>query len=411
MCYTRRMKNKNVLISGAGVAGLTLAYWLKKFGFNTTLIEKHPVLRTGGYKIDIRGAALEILKKMDLHQQVLENRTAIRRAISVDEAGQQVAEMSADFSGSRIEGVDIEIMRCQLCRLLKESVGEIECLFGEVITALEETSVGINVTFEKSSPRLFDIIIGADGLHSNVRRLGFGPESLFSKEFGVYVAVFSIPNFLKLDTAEIEHFSNQRFLNLYKDKNDSHVTVSLAFSSPEPFDLRSSQAQKQQICKVFADFGWEMQKILAAMNESQDFYFDSTAQIHMPAWSKGRIALVGDAAYSPTPMSGQGTSIAIIGAYVLAGELAEAKGDFKKAFQNYESQLRPFIKLNQDLAKTSAAIMSGSFYSKIVFKLLALMPKFCIHYFKNQTLQRISKAANAITLKEYHETYGYTIIC
>lgn len=384
----------NILISGAGVAGLTLAYWLKRYGFNPTLVEKHPCLRTGGYKIDIRGVALEIIKKMGLHEAVIENRTAIRRAISVDDTGQQVAEMSADFSGSRIEGVDLEIMRSRLCLLLKEAVGDVECLFGDSVISI----TGGDVTFEKGPKRTFDLVIGADGLHSNVRRLVFGPEELFSKPFGVYVAIFPIPNFLNLDQAEIEHFSNQRFLNLYKDKNDSHVTVSLAFSSKEPIN-----EPKKEISKVFADFGWEMPRILAAMQEASDFYFDSTAQIHMPAWSKERVALVGDAAYSPTPMSGQGTSISIVGAYVLAGELAVAHGDYKKAFVSYEKQLRPFIALNQDLAKTSGEIMSGSFYSKAVFFLLTHLPKICIHYFKNKTLKRISHAANALTLKDYYE--------
>lgn len=397
------MKNKNILISGAGVAGLVLAYWLKRFGFNPTLIEKHSALRTGGYKIDIRGAALEVVKRMGIYPAIVENRTKILRAISVDREGHQVTEMSADLSGARLEGIDLEIMRSHLCLIMKEAIGEIECLFGDSIAQISESKDGVHVEFNKNKSRLFDLVIGADGLHSTVRKIAFGEEKQFSKEFGVFVSVFSIPNFLELDASEIEHFSYRRFLNLYKDRKDTQATVSLAFPSDKCVHSRDEKVQKEYIRKAFADWGWEMPKIMAAMGETNDFYFDATAQIHMPSWSSGRVALVGDAAYSPTPMSGQGTSIAIIGAYVLAGELAEACGDYQKAFSSYEKLLRPFIIKNQKLAEMSARIMQGSFFSRMLYVLLSIMPMGVIHYFKNLGLKRISEAANALTLKDYHE--------
>lgn len=392
----------NILISGAGVAGLTLAYWLKRYGFNPTLVEKHPVLRTGGYKIDLRGAALDILRQMEIYDQVVENRTAIRQAICIDSEGNQVVEMTADFSGARITGVDLEIMRCRLCTILKKAVGGVECLFGDSITSLIEKDNGVEVTFEKSAPRTFDLVIGADGLHSGVRKTAFGEESQFSKEFGVFVSVFPIPNFLNLEACEIEHFPYRKFLNIYKDKNDPHATVSLAFSIDQPFCSRDVKEQKQLIKDTFANSGWEMPNILKAMEETPDFYFDSTAQIHMPSWSKGRVALIGDAAYSPTPMSGQGTSMAVIGAYVLAGELKEAKGNYKEAFASYETLLRPFIRKNQDLANMSASIMQGAFFYRFLLQyLLPLLPQTFVRYFKGQGLKRIQEAANAIQLKEY----------
>ena len=397
------MKNKNILISGAGVAGLTLAYWLKRHGFIPTLIEKYPSLRTGGYKIDLRGVALEILKRMEIFSTIVENRTAITHAICVDKAGHQVTQMSADLCGTRLEGIDLEIMRGNLCLIMREALGEIECFFGDSITHISENSNGVYVEFEKNKPRTFDIAVGADGLHSTVRKLVFGDESNFSKELGAYVSVFSIPNFLNLTACEIEHHSLRKFVNIYRDRKDTNAKVAMAFSVEKPFDSRDPKEQKKLIEEVFENSEWEMPQILAAMKESPDFYFDSMAQIHMPHWSKGRVTLVGDAAYSATPMSGQGTSIAIAGAYVLAGELADAQGDYKVAFSRYEKLMRPFVNENQALAKMSARIMKGSSYSVWLYRLAAIMPAKVLHYFKNLGLKRITKAANALTLKEYDE--------
>lgn len=398
------VKNKHILISGAGVAGLTLAYWLKRHGFTPTLIEKHPSLRTGGYKIDLRGVALEVLRQMEIHDVVIENRTAIAQAICVDEAGHEVAQMSADLCGSRLEGVDLEIMRGRLCQIMKDALGGIECLFGDSITRLSDNSEGsVYVEFGKNTPRVFDIVVGADGLHSTVRKLVFGGESKFSREFGVYVSVFSIPNFLNLTDCEIEHHSLRKFVNIYRNQKDTKATVAMAFSVEKTFDSRDLNAQKKIIQETFASSAWKMTQILAAMEESSDFYFDSMAQIHMPHWSKGRITLVGDAAYSATPMSGQGTSMAIVGAYILAGELAEAHGDYAVAFSRYEKLLRAFVDKNQALAKMSARIMQGTFYSACLHWLASIMPAKVIHYFKNLGLKRTTKVASAITLKEYVE--------
>ncbi len=397
------MKNKNILISGAGVAGLTLAYWLKRYGFTPTLIEIHPSLRTGGYKIDFRGVALEILKRMEIYSAIVENRTTITHAVYVDKAGNHVTQMSADLCGTRLDGIDLEIMRGHLCSIIKEELGEIECLFGDSITQILENSDGAYVEFEKNKPRTFDIVVGADGLHSTVRKLVFGDESNFSQKFGIYVSVFSIPNFLNLNACEIEHHSLRKFVNIYRDRKDALAKVAIAFSVDKPFYSRDQKEQKKLIEKVFANSKWVMPEILTAMKESPDFYFDSMTQIHMSHWSKGRITLVGDAAYSPTPMSGQGTSIAIAGAYILAGELADAKGDYQIAFSEYEKLMHPFAKENQALAKMSVHIMKGSFYSVCLHRLAAIMPAKVLHYFKNLGLKRTTKAANALTLKDYNE--------
>lgn len=387
------MKHKTVLISGAGVAGLTLAYWLKRFGFIPTLVEKHPCLRTGGYKIDLRGAGLEVLKRMGVYPAISEGRTRNHRGLLLDERGETIMEMGVDLLGTRLVDFDLEIMRSALCRILKAAASDVECLFGDSVEAIREDGL---VEFEKSEARKFDLIVGADGLHSRVRNIVFGGESQFSKNLGIYVSVWSFPNFLELNDCEIEQHTLQRFVNLYRDRSNTKATAAVAFTSPKPFS-----DPNELLLEAFANSKWNaLPKILAGINESPDFYFDSMAQIHMPRWSKGRVCLVGDAAYSATPLSGQGTSIAIAGAYVLAGELFEAHGDFATAYERYERLMRPFIKKNQDLADMSLRIMKGG---KWVHRIGKIMPGKVIDYFKKLGLKRTTKAANALHLKDYEK--------
>lgn len=398
------MKQKTVLISGAGIAGLTLAYWLKRFGFIPTLIEQHPCLRTGGYKVDLRGAGLEVLKRMGVYPVISESRTKNSRGILLDEAGHQMMEMGVDLLGTRLEDFDLEIMRSTLCHILRDTAGEVECIFDDCITQISNSADSVNVEFEKHSPCSFDLVIGADGLHSKVRKLVFGEESQFSKDLGIYVSVWTFPNFLNLNDCEIEQHTLQKFVNLYRDRKNTKATVAIAFSSSKFCHSRELKEQQKFISEIFADSKWGMfPKILEAMEESPDFYFDSMAQIHMPCWSKGRVALVGDAAYSATPLSGQGTSIAIAGAYVLAGELFEAHGNPETAFSRYEEIMRPFIKENQALADMSLRIMKGSAYSRWLYRIGSLMPAKLVDYFKKRGLKQTTKAANALKLKDYEK--------
>jgi 2-polyprenyl-6-methoxyphenol hydroxylase-like FAD-dependent oxidoreductase len=400
------MKNKRILISGAGVAGLTLAYWLKQYGFVPTLIEKHPILRTGGYKIDIRGVAIDVVKRMGAYPQIVDQRTDIQGATIMDPSGVPVTTMSADLCGGRVEG-DLEIMRGDLCEILLKQVGDVECLFGDVITQMEECEEGVYVEFDKSDARVFDLVIGADGLHSNVRKLVFGEESHFLQELGLYVSVYSIPNFLNLDRWEIEYFEPQKFVNVYSSRQDVDAIAGFAFASKSLyFDPRDISEQKRLLKEAFANVGWEVPRLLAEMDAASDFYFDSIAQIHMSQWRKGRVALVGDAGYACSPVSGQGTSVAIIGAYVLAGELAQAQGDYNAAFSEYERNLRKFVKKNQELVKMSVSYMTekDSFLAWLYLHLMKFLPANWVHFLKNRGTKQIQEAANDLVLKNYAST-------
>ncbi len=403
------MKNKNILISGAGIAGLTLAYWLKKYGFAPTIVEKHPSLRTEGYKLDIRGSAVDVCKRMGLEQAIWEARTDIRKAQFVDDSGKIIKETTPDLCGVRSEG-DLEIVRGKLCEILFNHIGDVKIIFGDSIKSIAEDENGVRVAFEKNEPQVFDLVIGADGVHSRVRKLCFdeGEASHFLRELGLYISFYSIPNFLHLDRVEIEYHSAKRFVIVYCPR-DGLAKVGFAFSSPQPeFDLRDQNQQREFLHQAFAHAGWETPRLLSFIKETSDFYFDCMAQIHMPNWTKGRIALVGDAGYAVSPVSGQGNSVALVGAYVLAGELAQAQGDYQKAFQQYEENLRVFVEKNQKLAQMNVTLMEGkdsTFLTSIVVRLLRslanLLPGSVIEFLKNLGSKRTAKAANAITLKNY----------
>lgn len=402
-----KMKNKRVLISGAGISGLTLAYWLKQHGFIPTLIEKHQELRTGGYKIDIRGVAIDVIKLMDTYPAIYDARTDIQGATIIESGGKQSIKVDADLCGGRIEG-DLEILRGDLCEILLQKIGDVECLFGDSITSISQDASGVYVEFEKNKPCKFDLVVGADGLHSTVRQLVFGPEPDFLKELGLYVSVYSIPNFLNLERWEIEYFEGHKFINVYSSHKDLSAKVGFAFpSASSNFDLKNKDEQQQILQKVFADVGWEVPRLLAAMQDATDFYFDSAAQIHLPHWSKGRVVLVGDAGYASSPLSGQGTSVALVGAYVLAGELAAAQGNHETAFSEYEKTLYKFVKKNQDLVQMNTDLMGenrdpNSLIAWMHNELIQLLPEsIVIELWKKWGVKCINEAANNLELKNY----------
>lgn len=396
------MKGKNILISGAGVAGLTLAYWLKIHGFVPTVVERHAGLRTWGYKLDIRGAALDVLKRMGVHEEVVQASTHMRGATMLDSFGNETPNMDPDTCGGRVKE-DIEIMRADLCNLLYKQVDDIEYIFDDSVVQMTEGDEGVLVAFDKASPRMFDLVIGADGLHSEVRKVAFGEEALFSKNLGFYVSYFSIPNYLELDRWEIEyHHQQQKFIIMYGSEPEQDAIAGFAFSAaPFTFDHRNINEQKKVLQEAFSNVGWQAAKLLELLNQSPKFYFDAAMQIHMPHWTKGRIGLVGDAAYAPSPVSGQGTSVAIVGAYVLANMLAKANGNYEAAFKNYEELMRPFVKKNQGLVDLSVAIMDhDSFIGYLHRHMSEHMQEGWGQLVKELSTRRIHDAATALILEE-----------
>ncbi len=386
----------DVLISGAGIAGLTAAYWLGRYGFTPTIVERAPSLVTGGYKIDVRGTALDVLRRMDAHDAVVAASTQMQGAKLVDRDGNVINELSGDQFGHRV-GDDLEIVRGTLCEILMERVRDVDMIFGDVIESVSESSGGVDVTFRSSERRSFDLVIGADGLHSNVRNLVWGDESQFLRDLGMYLCVYSVPNYLQLDRVEMQYSEIGRVAAIWATRDDPNAKTTFGFAARgEQIDLRDRAQQEQAVRKRFAGVGWEVPRLLDLMSEASDWYFDIAAQVDLPSWSKDRVALAGDAGYCASPMSGQGSSLAMIGAYVLAGELAAAGGDHVAAFAEYDRVMRPFVDLNQQLGIQSAAFMTQD-PSAAPAELSGEDVEAVI----DQSTQRIADAANAITLKDY----------
>jgi 2-polyprenyl-6-methoxyphenol hydroxylase-like FAD-dependent oxidoreductase len=339
------------LVSGASVAGLATAYWLGKQGHSVTVVERYDGLRPGGQAIDVRGPALGILERMGLLESAADKKTAIRGASFVDQDGNELSrDTEATPTGGVIDNPDIEILRDDLVDLLHSALENVEFLYGDSITGLDDHGDNVTATFERADPRDFDLVVGADGLHSNVRKLTFGPESRFVKPLDTYLAIFTVPNFLDLDYWQMFHRSDATMAAVYSARNNSEARAMLGFMDSDlRIDYRDTAAQFAELDRRMADDGWVRPQLLEYMRNAPDFYFDGLAQIIMDRWSKGRIVLVGDAAHCSSPMSGQGTSLALLGAYILAGELAQAGDDHERGFADYDATFRGYVERTQRL--------------------------------------------------------------
>ncbi|MCG8916375.1 FAD-dependent monooxygenase [Actinokineospora sp. PR83] len=345
-----------VLVSGASVAGPTLAFWLRHHGFEVTVVEKAGSVRGGGYPIDIRGTAVEVVDRMGLLPRVAAKHIDTRQLTFVDVGGHEVGTIRPEEVTGGVEGRDLELPRGDLTDVLYDAVRDrVDFRFDDSIAALTEHDSGVDVVFRGGDRATFDLVIGADGLHSGTRRLAFGPEAHYLRHLGYCFAGFTMPNHLGLAHGGITWNTPGKAGVLYAAGASDRLHAFLTFTSPEPpaGAHRDPAAQRDLVAAEFAGHGWEIPRMVAAMRAADDLYFDVVSQIHLPAWSTGRVALVGDAAYAPSFLSGQGSSIALVGAYVLAGELA-THADHTEAFAAYERGLRGFVERNQALAAGGA---------------------------------------------------------
>ncbi|WP_045747413.1 FAD-dependent monooxygenase [Actinoplanes rectilineatus] len=344
---------KTVLISGAGVAGPALAYWLHHHGFRPTVVERAPSLRAGGHAVDVRGTALDVIDRMGLTGPLRDARTEMRGMSMLDADGVEImrsTEMA--LSSGRLDSDDVEVLREDLSGMLADLTRPYtRYLFGDSVTALEQGDDDVRVTFGHAAPETFDLVVGADGLHSTVRRLAFGPEERYLHHLGAYVGVFTAPNFLGLDRWQVWLRTANVGYGIYSARGNTEIRANLGFESgPLDYDRHDVDAQRTLVEQQLTGVGWETPRLLAAMWQADDFYFDAMAQTRMDRWSAGRVTLLGDAGYCPSPLSGQGTSLALVGAYVLADALARAGGDHRAGFARYEQRMRGFVTVNQALA-------------------------------------------------------------
>ncbi|MGA7521597.1 MAG: FAD-dependent monooxygenase [Acidobacteriaceae bacterium] len=391
------MQNKTVLISGASVAGPALAYWLHRYGFQPTIVERAPAVRPGGYAVDFRGASMRVLERMGLLAAVREKQTRIGAITIVDANNRKVASMPDGFTSG-----ELEILRGDLAALFHEATRETtEYIFDDSIATMEERAGGVDVQFQRGGQRRFDLVAGADGLHSRVRSIAFGDGAAFVRYLGYYACVFTIPNYLNLDHAGLYYATLGKKVGIFSGGDGREAKASFFFAT-EPLDYaRRDSAQQKKILRAhFQQEGWELPRLLELMEIAPDFYFDSVSQVKMDRWSKGRSVLLGDAAYCASPLSGMGTGMAVVGAYVLAGELAEADGDHRVAFGQYETRMRDFVQKCQGIADggTDWFVPRTRFrlwLSTQMWKVLPYTP------WKNMMIEVPLKIGNSIQLEDY----------
>ena len=349
-----------MLISGASVAGPVLAYWLHRFGFRPTVVERTEALRfgSGGHAVDLFDPALQIVEWMGVLPQVQDAGTHTE-IISFIREGHRPVDVAAELMSEGVSQRHVEIMRGELAKIIYEAGrDDIEYVFGNSISSLEQTEQGVDVRFRHGSPQTFDLVIGADGLHSITRQLAFGEEYQFLHFLGGYLAVFTVPNYLDLHQRMLGYGDVDRTAAIYPVHGTDEARVLLLWRTPtqHDYDRHDVKAQRLLISALFGGMGWEVPRMLAELENADDLYLDSISTIVMDTWTRGRITLVGDAGYSPGPAVGGGTSLAVVGAYVLASELAAASGDHTHGLAAYEQILRPAVQQSQrigpDVMKT-----------------------------------------------------------
>ncbi|MEU6431900.1 FAD-dependent monooxygenase [Microbispora sp. NPDC046973] len=363
--------NERILISGASIAGLTLAYWLTRYGLRPTVVERAPGLRAGGNGVDVRDQAVDVVDRMGLLPRV--------RAAAADVRGMKFVD-ARDRAVARIDTTDpggIEIMRGDLVALLHEQAA-VEYLFGDSVRHLEQDADGVTVTFDHAGTRRFDLVIGADGMHSTVRSLAFGPEERFVRFKDHYFAFADADASLAEDRWVTMHNTPGKMAGLYRSGNHAQAKAYFIFrSAPLSYDVRDVEEHKRLVGQAFAgETSWRVQELLGAALADPGFYFDALSQVRMDSWSAGRVALVGDAAWCASPASGAGAELALVGAYRLAGELAAAGGDHRIAFPAYDTGHRPLVRKKQRIGPNVRLMVprtSGGRWLRDTFARLPLM--------------------------------------
>lgn len=371
-----------IAISGAGIAGPTLAYWLRQSCHEPTLIEKAPHLRTGGYVIDFWGTGYTVAERMRLLPAIREAGYKVGEVRLVDAAGRKSGGFRADVFRRMTQDRFTSIPRGDLAATIFGSLpSNVETIFGDGIATIAEHEAGVRVGFETGAERDFDLLVGADGLHSKVRSLAFGPQEQFEVPLGYHVAAFEIEGYRPRDELVYVSFTRPgRQVARFSLRGDRtmflFVFADEHMAGHEP--PQEAEGRKALLRRIFGGVGWECRKILDAMERLDDVYFDRVSQIRMPQWSKGRVALLGDAGACVSLLAGEGTGLAMTEAYVLAGELKHAD-DYRDGFARYEERLRVFIEGKQKSAANFASSFApktafGAWFRNIATRALAIPP-------------------------------------
>ena len=340
-----------ILIVGAGIAGPTLAYWLHQDGHEVTLLEASPQLRKGGYLVDFWGAGFDVAERMGIVPRLMRDGYVIKELREVSATGNIVARVDpakiVDATGGRY----VSIARSDLSAAIYDRLDdEVETIFGDTVTALDDDGQRVHVEFEHGPPRDFDLVFGADGLHSKVRSLVFGPEAKFERHMGLMVSALELEGYRPRNELVAVTQTTIGVQTLRVSLRDDTTLVLFTFRDDRPIPLHDVEAQHELLRTRLSHIGGEVPGILEQLPQAKTFYMDRASQIRMPEWSRGRIALLGDAAAAPSLLAGQGSALAMVEAYILAAQLRHTQGNYGRAFAAYEQQLRPMIEEKQDAA-------------------------------------------------------------
>jgi 2-polyprenyl-6-methoxyphenol hydroxylase-like FAD-dependent oxidoreductase len=346
------IKNKKVLVSGASIAGFSTAWWMNKIGYQVTVVEVANQPRINGGAVNIEDTAVDVVKRMGIIDQLKAQQLNVE-LIEFKNAG-DITEGSISISSGNaaLQDNGIEIERDKFIDIIyKDIKDDVKFIFNNRITALNETNDDIKVTFKSGEERAFDLVLGCDGSHSGVRKLWFGPEKDYEYFLEAYFSI-TIVDKLLVNQKVMQMFNvpdKSVMLNAYNNKTD----IIFCFFSEEqiPYDYRNIEQQRKIIIDQFTGESWRTVELLEEVQNSPGFYFDKFSQIKMPSWTKGRVALVGDAGYCASPAAGKGASLSVIGAAALADALQKHNGNFEPAFQEYNKDLRPVVEEVQAVAE------------------------------------------------------------
>ncbi|QDP98425.1 FAD-binding domain [Microlunatus elymi] len=341
----------NVLIVGAGIAGPTLAYWLLRAGHQPTLVERAPELRRGGYLIDFWGAGFDVADRMGIVPELRRRGYVMHEARSVGRDGRLIGSIKTSAIMGALDRY-VSIARTDLAATIYAALdGGAELILDDTVRALDDDGDRVRVTFENSASRDFDLVVGADGLHSQIRRLAFGPDEQFEQYQDMVVSVFDIEGYRPRDELVALMHAEPGFQVVRVSLRDDVTMVIFTVRHDGPVPLGSVAEQQALLRERLRGAGWETSALLDAMPQARSFYFDAVSQIEMPSWTRGRVALVGDAAACPSLLAGQGSALAMVESYVLAAELARSAGDHQQAFARYRATLATFLQSKQAAAR------------------------------------------------------------
>jgi 2-polyprenyl-6-methoxyphenol hydroxylase-like FAD-dependent oxidoreductase len=346
-----QFKQQKVLVSGASFAGLSTAYWMNKMGYDVTVVEISPDLKRGGTPVNIKGNTIDIAHRMGILEQIKANRLHLELCEFKDADDVTVGSMLLREAGETPPDDDLEIERDVLLDILFNKIkNDVTFIFSNSITAIDETANGIQVIFKDGSQHSFNLLFGCDGIHSTVRRLWFGPESDYIHFLGQYFSITIVNKLLiKENTAQFYNVPDKGImLNAYNNKTD--IIFCFRSDTDIPYDYRNEAQQRAIMAAQFEGESWRSDELMEEVSNSKTFYFDKLCQIKMPSWTKGKVALVGDAAYCASPAAGMGGSLAIDGAAALADAMYGHKDNLALAFQEYNTSFRPFIEAIQEEA-------------------------------------------------------------